>query len=1497
MLFSLRFVFLLVCSLLLITVGNTSATPAPPNIPEALQPWVPWVEHRLGELPCTAISEGEICAWPAQLRLQLTDKGGEFSLIVTMQKAGKITLPGDENAWPQKVTIKRLEGTSSEQSSPMPLPIALYAGTPVAYLDSGRYELEGSFEWDAAPGVIRVPTDIAIVNLSVAGREVKTFDRPATGSISLRELLSSQPIANEDEVSISVFRLIEDGIPFKVTTRLVVNVASERLQVSIPDPSPLGTTLTGVESSSPYFISDKGELSFALPSGTHTIDLLSISPTPLTELQTPKDAPNWPTEEVWTWKEQRELRVATLSGGTPIDPNLTSLPPEWISYPAFSLTPGSMITIDASDKDGRSSQKKIGAVTLQRRLTQDIAGSGYTIEDRLVGTLGGSGRLSMAAPTDLGAAETPADPLLITTDIASGLKGVEVRQEQFEITARSRLDLTSETIPVVGWDRDVDWLKVTLQLPTWKEVLWVNGADSSVGTRLSAWNLGSVFLIVLVSILACKVLGLVGGIATLVCVPLLHGEGANLLDIFILLLIGIPFLKREKNSIVWGSAYVAALLWMVVNTYLFVSGDIMTRIHPDYHRSLTRAASITLPSGHHTGSSMPHQGSGSHSSLGSSSVKYNDTRIADATNAVMIYAEGSFGALIMLVCGAISLLCLALRRFKSAALAAAAFVAAFGLRSLMSTFFNDANIMSSSSQYESYDSIASNLGIQRSKSYVQKFGEQGAMGAAGAPMAQDAEMDSAAVGAPPARQKRALPLLASSASSGSLVTQTGPGVPQWQGREVTLSWEGAVPKGHTISLVTLSFGAGMALAVVRGILLFFLIFLIWRAAPPQIAEFLKAIKHSPLRKSPSSTSTATIVVAIVVAGGLCCMHLPTVIAQEHFPPEKILTELEERLKEDRNKALRCKADCVSTEHLQLTLTDNTITGVALVHSIGKNPWVLPTLPQRAALEAISLNGAPVTAASRVEQGTIVLLEDGVHRVTFTIPLVPRTPATLTLSQLAGRITTKADGYKVFTEKTENGTIIQFLPEGVDTSTTGDTSVTGSRSAGVTPWYTVTRRIVIGSDIKTELLIHRIGDLTKDGALELPLIVGERILDSGVKRREGGIVVTTKAGSQESISYSGLIPNPEGEMQLTAPTGAKYSEDWVVQCATQWSCTFEGLQPVEKFENGQAYYHFTPRPGDKTKFLLTKLNGAAGATQTVLLANVTYEPSSHFLRGTLSVAIKAGQAGSQKVTIPEAAQIKEIKINNQDVLDITDTKARPLELSVLKGTHLYKIVWQIPSELSMRPTATPVLLHGEYSNGSSTFKVPSGWLPVAAFPGQLGPYFGITSFIVIELLLFLALSIILPLPIPRWQAVIIVLGATALGPFAAHLTCAWIYLCGILQRVKNIDYPALTGVLASRGFLLARLCAVLIPVGVLALVTAATFNSHPDLQILGESSSKEQLTWYLDRGTDALPTPSLVMIPDIAWQIAILIWGVIVALLACKIIFTTVINDNEGTRRT
>lgn len=73
-------------------------------------------------------------------------------------------------------------------------------------------------------------------------------------------------------------------------------------------------------------------------------------------------------------------------------------------------------------------------------------------------------------------------------------------------------------------------------------------------------------------------------------------------------------------------------------------------------------------------------------------ITYNDSKITNSVNAVLLYLEGSFGALVMAAAGIGAIVAAAFGGYKAALSLMVVAVGAFILRSIMSTFFNDRGI-------------------------------------------------------------------------------------------------------------------------------------------------------------------------------------------------------------------------------------------------------------------------------------------------------------------------------------------------------------------------------------------------------------------------------------------------------------------------------------------------------------------------------------------------------------------------------------------------------------------------------------------------------------------------------------------------------------------------------------------------------------------------------------------------------------------------------------
>jgi uncharacterized membrane protein YczE len=78
--------------------------------------------------------------------------------------------------------------------------------------------------------------------------------------------------------------------------------------------------------------------------------------------------------------------------------------------------------------------------------------------------------------------------------------------------------------------------------------------------------------------------------------------------------------------------------------------------------------------------------------LGTGRAIYNDVRIAEATNVVLAYVEGSLGALLLVIAGVGAILSAAFGQYRSALGLLIVALGGFVLRSIIDTFYNDTNI-------------------------------------------------------------------------------------------------------------------------------------------------------------------------------------------------------------------------------------------------------------------------------------------------------------------------------------------------------------------------------------------------------------------------------------------------------------------------------------------------------------------------------------------------------------------------------------------------------------------------------------------------------------------------------------------------------------------------------------------------------------------------------------------------------------------------------------
>jgi hypothetical protein len=465
------------------------------DIPLPLRDWQGWVLHDTPQHDCPFPSNQSPqagtyrCAWPGRLALDAGKEGARFSLDVHVDAPGWIALPGDARYWPQQVTANN-----------KPVPVLKSDDQPQVWLESGDYRVSGNLPWSERPVHLAVPEAIGLVHLSVDGAEVTRVERDGT-QVTLGEAAATQRAA--DALSVRVYRHLQDGLPGILETQLILDVAGSAREQWLGPALPKGFVATSIDGDLPVRLENDGRLRVQLRPGDWTVTLQARAVAPLHRVDLPGTSAPWPAQEIWSYSDQPELRSTRVDGqGT--DAAQAGVPDEWQELPAYAMDKSNGITIEPGTRAGEGGQGD--KLRLTRELWLDFDGHGLNTVDHVSGQLRRAQRLDVAAPWQLQRASLDDTPLLVTTG-ADQREGIEVRNQDINLSAGLRLPTHTGALSAAGWRIPFEQIDATLHLPYGYRLLGAPGADRAPDTWVARWSLLDLFVVALIALLTGRWLG------------------------------------------------------------------------------------------------------------------------------------------------------------------------------------------------------------------------------------------------------------------------------------------------------------------------------------------------------------------------------------------------------------------------------------------------------------------------------------------------------------------------------------------------------------------------------------------------------------------------------------------------------------------------------------------------------------------------------------------------------------------------------------------------------------------------------------------------------------------------------------------------------------------------------------------------------------------------------------------------------------------------------
>ena len=579
--------------LFLILLIPAAAQGGAAEVPEALRDWQQWVLKDREYRSCPFYfdrkaerSDDFACAWPGSLDLSVDAAGGRFEQQWTLFSGEQwLPLPGDGRYWPEHVTVNG-----------QPASVVMRGAAPSVRLGPGSYRVAGAFAWAERPATLAVPAMSGLLSLRVDGEPIARPGRTPQG-VFLGKGLPGDTETNA--LRTEIYRLVGDGVPTRLTTVLMLDVAGRVREEEFAPLLPAGFVPLAIDSDLPARLESNGRLSLQVRPGEWRVQVTARAPDVVNAVGLPEPEANLPQSEVWSYRADVRLRVARAEGLPSVDPELADVPPGWRQYPAFRIRPGETLRIDERSRGiGEAGNELI----LERELWLDFDGSGFLAVDSIRGTMRRDWRLDMAPPYRLLSAREGGKDLQVTVGAGAGETGIELRHPRPGVESLAAAD-TRGALPVTGWQARFQEVAVSLNLPPGHRLLAAPGAERADTSWAGQWRLLDFFLISIVTVAAWRLLGRAAGAVALVALVLGYQEMDGQAWLWLNLLAAVALLRvaptgRLRKSAFAYQAVSAGLLvlWLVP----FVAGELRIALFPQlqpqtpaYGQEVTGAADGT----------------------------------------------------------------------------------------------------------------------------------------------------------------------------------------------------------------------------------------------------------------------------------------------------------------------------------------------------------------------------------------------------------------------------------------------------------------------------------------------------------------------------------------------------------------------------------------------------------------------------------------------------------------------------------------------------------------------------------------------------------------------------------------------------------------------------------------------------------------------------------------------------------------------------------------
>ncbi len=679
------------------------------------------------------------------------------------------------------------------------------------------------------------------------------------------------------------------------------------------------------------------------------------------------------------------------------------------------------------------------------------------------------------------------------------------------------------------------------------------------------------------------------------------------------------------------------------------------------------------------------------------------------------------------------------------------------------------------------------------------------------------------------------------------LVQSGPGLPGWRWRSVSLGWNGPVEPGQEFRLIMLKPWQTAAWRLLGAFLAAGLFYLLLRASfdvPGQLKR---------LRGDAAVAAMLSMLVLLPLSG----------VLYAETPPPQILDELRNRLTAPPD----CLPKCASAPGARVDANEQQLVIELDVHVLESTAIPLPGQDGGWQPDSFNVNGRTRSLLYRDDRGVLWLpLDAGMHRLglsgampaadSFQVPF-PLQPKEILASSSGWELSGVQD------QRMATGSL-EFVR--IKPAEAGKPAAAEALSADrFASFARVTRIIELGLDWTISTQVQRLSPERGAITLEIPLLPGESVTSENVLVRDGKVVAALAADAQTFGWASALERTPV--MSLTAPAEQPWVEVWRIDVGHIWRAELSGTPLIMpgQMAGGGWVPQFHPRPGESLHIAVTRPEAVPG--DTLALDRVDYvqqvgERSSTLL---LDVAYRSTRGQQRELGLPAGSELEAVIIDGREQsLRLEEGK---LNLPIVPGTHRVQVRFRLAEGASWMQNLPGLDLSVPASNVSVGFDLPQNrWVLFTR-----GPSLGPAVLYWAELLVFVFLAWLLgrttitPLKTRDW--LLLGLGFSTFSWGVLGLVTGWLFVMG--WRARN---PRLS---ERESFNLIQLALGVGSVAVLFVLLSSipmALLGNPDMHVVGNDSNMYRLRWFSDRVDGLSPAVGVFSTPLWVYKSLILLWA-------------------------